>query len=467
MRVSLISLPSKEGVVVRDLFYGGGCSGRRIANAKFPPLNLLYVEAVLRQAGHDTRVFDFQCRPFRLRSAIALNRAFKPDVIICSSASSTFSSDVKVLSKLKGDALVVVFGPHVTFLPEESLSCSVIDFVVIGEPEYVIRGLLEAIKSGRHYNVPGIGFRQGAKAIVNTPPPPAPIESIPFPDRSCLKGNTYFNPLVIASSWTTILASRGCNRHCIFCASPAFWGVARCRSPESVLSEIQMLVKEGYSEFFFRDESLTANRKFILDFCSLLLAQGLAIRWICNARVDEVDLALLALMKRAGCHTIKFGVESGSQRILDNLDKGVTLRRVYSAFEDCRKAAIDTHAHFMFGCIGETAETIAETMRFAKLLQPTTATFGVFTPYPGTRAFSLFRGGSGDASWDFSRASCNTAFTSLSAMQIDRAVSDAYRQFYFRPSYFFRRLFRFGSSGGIFRSFCSMIDVLLFSLRST
>jgi len=201
-------------------------------------------------------------------------------------------------------------------------------------------------------------------------------------------------------------------------------------------------------EVYFDDDSLALNRKRILEICRLINERNIQVKWIPQCRVNSMDEEVLRAMKKAGCHYIRFGVESGSQKMLDIMKKGTTLARIENAFKLCRKTGIKTQAFFLFGVPGETQATIRETIEFAKKLKPDSAQFAVVIPHPGTELYAVCKknGWLKHKNWeDFS--SCNSLIETdkLSREDIERARIRAYREFYFRPSYILRTIFKIQS----------------------
>jgi radical SAM superfamily enzyme YgiQ (UPF0313 family) len=270
------------------------------------------------------------------------------------------------------------------------------------------------------------------------------LDELPFPDRELVRDIVYFNPLIKKTPWTTALSSRGCFGKCIFCTSPSFYGnTFRARSPENVVKEMEEIKKMGYNEIFFRDETFTMGMRRTFKICELLLEKDIKISWICNARIGTVNKKLMKLMKDAGCHIIKFGVESGVQRILDNIKKEITIEEIKKTFKSAHEIGIGTHAHVMLGCIGETEKTVNKTIEFVKEIDPATATFGAFTPYPGTELFKTIEkkvpeigdGTQCDISKLHNFGFYNHIFCDLSDDDVGKAVRKAYRKFYARPAY--------------------------------
>ncbi len=216
----------------------------------------------------------------------------------------------------------------------------------------------------------------------------------------------------------------------------------RKRSPANVVDEVQHVVNEyGVDEIYFDDDCLTLNRNRLLAICKEIVRRNIKVKWMCQARVNNVDQEILEAMKKAGCHYIKYGVESGSQKMLDVMKKGITLESVRRAFKLTRKAGIKTQAFFLLGLPWEIPETVKKTIEFAKEIKPDSAQFAVVVPHPGTELYDLCqeKGWLHYESWDdFDCRKALIETEDLSAEDVQRYRTQAYREFYLRPSYILR-----------------------------
>lgn len=477
MKVMVLNPPSRYAKnVIRDLFYGCWCKGKRIASARFPPGTLLYVASVLKEDGNEVVLLDSQSRDLGLDEVKRIVSRESPEVIVIPTSTMSFREDVQTLKELKevADTTTMAFGSHVTFLPKISLQEDGLDFIVMREPEHIIRDFVRAKRSGKDFSkVRGLGFRKGKSLKINKPYPFIdPLDKLPIPDRGWIKEFSYYNPLVKRLPWTTAITSRGCPGRCNFCTSPSFYGnVLRARSPKNVVEEMEYLMGLGYEEIFYRDETFTHNMDRVRKICDLVIKKKLDISWICSARVGTVNRELMVKMRKAGCHMLRFGVESGVQRILDNINKGITVDMTRKTFEWANKIGMETHAHTMLGCIGETWETVDKTIEFVKKIKPTTMTCGAFTPYPGTEVFELVKkqapeiadGSSSDLSRVHSMGYYNYVFTKLTDREVGYAVKKMYKAFYLRPSYILGRLARIKSLDELRRVVSAGLDVLAFA----
>ena len=449
MNILIINNRSKyHKNIVNDVLFGSWCAGKRIASAEYPPLPLLSVATVLEP---DNKITFIDAQGMKLSQRQILDECLinNPDVLITQTSTMTFKEDIELLSKIKQTSpkiKTILVGSHITFLPRQSLS-RFVDFVVLGEPEFSLRKLLKNIKN--------------SPRVVKSKTPD--IQKLPIPNRKYIFGLNYHHPLVRNKRWTTAETSRGCPGKCTFCTASRFYGnKVRDRSPDLVLEELRYLDSLGYKEVFFRDQTFTFSKSRTAEICRKIIDSGLKLDWICNVRPGTVDENLLSLMKEAGCHLIKVGVESGNQRILDNIKKMTTLEIIERTFKSAKKVGIDTHAHFMLGCIGETEKTISDTIKFAIKIDSDTATFGLMTPYPGTPIFdrllkSVKTDGT-EVSMDklhltsfYSRYFCN-----LLPQFLESSIKMAYLRFYFRPSFVLKRLMKLN----ILRDLSSSFDVL-------
>lgn len=480
MKIIVLNPPSKYTKnVIRDLIYGCWCKGKRIGGAKTPPTNLLYVASVLKQEGHDVTLMDAIAEQKPLEEVTKDIKKY--DVVVISTSTMSFNEDASVLAELKEEnnsLITIIFGSHPTFMPYHSLEKEAIDIIVRREPEFIIRDVVNALEENNDSwkEVRGIGYREDGKKILNDFYPFIEnLDALPFLDRTMLpKGIDYFSPIVKRIPYTTLMTSRGCPfSKCTFCTVPSFYGnKIRYQSAGRVLEELERIQDEGYKEVWFRDETFTLYKKRNRELCDGIIKEGLDLSWIANARVGTVDKEMMELMKKAGCHMIKFGVESGVQKILDNIKKGIQIEMTRKTFKWTHEVGIDTHAHLMLGCPGDSRETIEETIKFVKEIDPTTATFGICTPYAGTDLFKevakehpdIEDGSSCNLDKVHETAFFNEFFTDLSSKELESYVKKAYRSFYFRPMYAFKWLRRIRNIDELKRVILAGTNVFEFSV---
>ena len=389
----------------------------RLMGLRYPsfPIGLGYLSSYLKENGHEAFVYniehDTETKPLGF-SKITENydeylaalednhhviwsqvnerlRRVKPDVVGITVMTPKLASALKVaeIVKKQDDIPIIFGGPHPTIAPGPILESPLVDYVVRGEGEETTAELIGHFEGdGKLSEVKGLSFIS-RKNICHNPARGfiKEIDELPFPGRESLLDVESYSPEALG--W--MVTSRGCPYNCTYCAAHTLWGRGvRFRSPENIVSEIKH-VKEKYKtrEFYFRDDSFTVNRKRVSDLCKLMREEDVSIYWSCDTRADLLDLDVLAQMKSAGCTGVSLGVESGSDRILDFIKKGVTKDQLSSAATLIRKAGIQWSAFFMIGFPTETGSEIEETIGFMKELDPDHATFSIVTPYLGTELY--------------------------------------------------------------------------------
>lgn len=360
-----------------------------------PPLGLLYVASVLEKKSASLKIMDAFAENLDWHQIEEKFKQYNPDILGLTCVTSTFGEVAKIAGiakKSNPNITVVVGGPHVTATPKQTLEkYPEMDIIVIGEGDYTLLDIDAALQENRELKaVKGIAYRKDNQIIV-TPPRPMihNLDEVPFPARHLVKNELYKPPTHISGrdSFFSILSSRGCPNLCTFCSSKITFGSAiRYRSPENVLEEIKQSIKFVNTNYLvFMDDTFTVNKERVLIICKML--KELNITWGSYARVNTVDEEMLIAMKDAGCNWIGFGVESGSQDILNKVKKGITIEQVRKAFKITKKLGIATTAFFILGHLDETHETIKETIKFAKEIDADFAQFNVLTPYPGTEVY--------------------------------------------------------------------------------
>jgi radical SAM superfamily enzyme YgiQ (UPF0313 family) len=251
--------------------------------------------------------------------------------------------------------------------------------------------------------------------------------------------------------FSTVIPTRGCPWKCIFCRAGGVWGAEiRVRSPENVMGELEQLVNGlGIRHVVFMTDSLTLNRRWARSFFNKLETSKLGIEWICNSRVDVVDEEMLALMKRAGCKLIAYGVESGNAEVLKATKKEITLEQSERAIRWTREAGIISMAYFVIGLPGETHSTIEDSINFAIKIDPDYVNFHVATPFPGTELYDMAL----ENAWivadnweEFEEEGSAVMRTDdLEPLDLIRAQKRAMKKFYLRPGRIVKELGRIRS----------------------
>lgn len=314
------------------------------------------------------------------------------DLIVIYTSTPSFTNDLKVAEKIKKlfpKVKIIFAGPHVSVLPEQALTSKSIDGVARKEFEETI---LEVSLGKSWKNIKGLSFKSRGKIIHNPDRPPLlNLNKLPFVapiyKRDLPLGN-YHLPFALYP-YLAIYAGRGCPNRCSFCLWPqTFTGrIFRKRSVDNVINEVKWIKKNlpEIKEIFFDDDTFTVNHTWVREFCDKV--KHSQITWSTNARAD-VPLELLKQMKDSGCRLLVVGYESGNEKILRNIHKGVTLAQMRKFTENAKKAGLMIHGTFVLGLPGETLKTIGQTFRFACLLDCDTIQVSMATPFPGTEFYS-------------------------------------------------------------------------------
>lgn len=358
----------------------------------YPSLGLMYIAAVLENTDLDVNIMEmcFLKKPWvdleKILSSLEI------EIVGVTSTTFTFPDAVKVAKTVKAvskDSTVISGGIHATFTAIETLqSIPEFDIVVVGEGERTMLELCRTLNSdGDIGKVNGIAFRKNGE-IIKTPQRAfiRNLDTLPFPNRNLVSMKKYRE----IENITPLATSRGCPYKCVFCASRAMWGqIVRLRSPNSVVDEIEEIIENhNFDAVSFTDDVFTINKKRTYKICAEILNRGLNVEWECSTRTDLLTRDLLQKMKKAGCRAVFMGIETGTQQILNTLNKGTTLKQAEKAVKWARKADIESRLSFMLGCPEENKKMSLKTLEFAEKLVDQgadTVCFSFLKPYPGTQ----------------------------------------------------------------------------------
>jgi len=449
MRVLLINVPYENVYKVVKSAIG-----------KVPPMNLAYLAAYLREKGHEIRIIDMATLEIKVGELKkCLEQPF--DVIGVSAMTPSFSNAIRVLKvarEVNPACVTVMGGSHISTVPAQTLQENgVLDYAVVGEGEVTMAELLDAIAFKKNAaNVNGIAFR-GGNRIISTPARARikNLANIPFPAYDLLPMDKYettahhawANRAVATKPYGVLHTSRGCCHSCNFCASRIIWGrEVIFREPSDVLEEIDLLVR-GYGIKFLdvNDDSFLLNKNRVHRILDGMIQRKYNLNFCCQARVDEVDEPILKKMKLAGCHLIRFGVESCSQRVLDSMNKRSSVDNIRHAFDLCRKVGLSASANIIIGYPGETKKTFNETLKVLKEVDPIGVAFFMTVPIIGTELYKtavekdliLTR------NWDdwVQLPSCpSMRIEGIALKEQLKMRRKAYLSFYCRPSFILKRL---------------------------
>jgi len=371
------------------LMYISGEADRSDPYISLLPTGLCYLHAVLREAGCDSILANFSgCSIPEIQKQLTSLHA---DIIGISQWTHNRHASLetaRLARRLNPDSIIVMGGGHATFRYHEMLAeGSPVDIVVLGEGEETMRELAESVARGANWrDVEGIAFRdEGRLVLTGKRAPRVMLDTLPFP-ASYLEHSIGVD-LELQSEF--VLTARGCPSACSFCSSPGFWGRrVRFRSPEAIVAEI-LYIRERFGLIYFslRDDTFTADRDRAIEFCRLMITRRVSVLWNCQSRVTTLDEEVLTWMKRAGCECVQLGVESGSPRILAQLDKSIHPRQVEQTAALVRKVGINLSVYLISDVPGENEDDIRMTVELIRRIRPDDGYVSPLAYYPGTRLF--------------------------------------------------------------------------------
>ncbi len=444
--------------------------GRRTReNMVWPQVSLATMASMLYPQ-HSVAVIDANAERMGWAEFTKKLEYYQPKYYMTQMTAPTLENDMYgcFLAHARG-AKTIAFGTHVTPIPRETMRpYPNLDFILLGEPDLTIRDLLDHLegkvdqrpdnikhlfekhdptyKPSYHpdgtvnmHGIKGLVWRSSGEIIVNvTRPFVADLNDLPHPMHHLLPMQKYVMPM-IKGPFTFIVTSRGCPAGCTYCIKHVSYQFSvRIRTPEHIMEELWMLKKMGMNNIHMYADLFTVNRDQVIGLCQQMIDQKIGIRWTCNSRVDYVDEEMLALMGKAGCRLISWGIESGNEQILRHARKGAYPDKAERALTWAKRAGIMNWGYFIIGLPGETEATIQDTIQFSKKLPLDIALFHVAAPYPGTPFFfevvknGWFRSGTRWEQVDMDKGTV-LDYDGLSAERLLYWQKRAFREWAFRP----------------------------------
>ena len=373
--------------------------GRRTReNIVWPQVSLAQMAALLVPT-YTVKVIDANAERIGWPGFVSILDHSRSKYYLTQVTSATLENDMYgcYLAKTRG-AKTIAFGPHATSIPRELLRVFPdLDFVLVGEPDLTLRDLLDYLEGnvgirpphivqlfqdhdltypspngdGRLtlHEIKGLAWCDGDRIVLN---PPRPfihdLDALPLPLHELLPLQKYRTPL-FNGSYGMVVTSRGCPAGCTYCIkNVSYPSNFRMRSPKLIMDELRHLKSLGISNVHMFSNLFTADRDQVMQLCEIMIQEKIDIRWMCNSRVDYVDEEMLALMGKAGCWHISWGIVSSNEQILKHVNQNISPDKVEPAITWSQKAGIKNWGYFIIGLPGETEETIQETIRFAKNL---------------------------------------------------------------------------------------------------
>ena len=434
------ALPSEAGSFHQE----GSCS--------YPPLGLLYLQASV-EAETDSRVEIFDATLVgNWREALrAVVRRLDPRVMGIMALTPNLPGvvlTIEAVGEYAPEAKITVGGPHVDLFPDETVHLPGVDYALAGEQEHNLGRLLKALKDGMPEGIPGV---YGGDHLEEPSPPPHPriddLDALALPDRTRIGFNAYRGLAGEDGVFTTMLTSRGCPYRCTYCSTPN--GRTRLRGVRSILEEAAICKELGIPHVYFVDDLFPTAGERLARLCEGLSKLKGGISWSCRTALPGLTEENLRIMKRSGCVRIQIGVETGTDEGLRAIGKPATIGQIRATFERARRVGLNTMAYFMLGLpTDQTDEDVRHTIRFARELDPSYALFNVLTLYPGSRLYrdAMEQGiVSGDPWKSFARAPDPSFVPPVWSEHLNRTrlfalLDEAYRSFYWRPTFLVRQL---------------------------
>ena len=413
-----------------------------------PPLSLLSIGAYLEERGVSVQVLDVHIEKLTAEQVEERIRAANPKWVglTVMTATSVPAHKIARLAKAAVPTAKVVFGGvHAEALPTESLSNSAVDYVVRGDGEETFYKMISGTDPA---TMKGVSWRNDDH-VVNNPPVELNMEldDYPMPGYHLVPMEKYYPTIGSYRRLPAInmLMTRGCPGKCTFCNSANT--ALRTRSADRVVAEIEHLRTEfGIREIQFYDDTFTVKRENVLRFCELMVERRVDVSWVAFIRADCFNEQLAEAMKKAGCHQVLIGVESGDEQILKNIRKPIQVERTKQSIRIARKHGLDVRCAFIFGNMGETIETMQRTLDHSIELDPDLALYNISTPYPGTQLFQWAKdnGCLVTEEWsDYELSEFLLDLPTVTEEEVFRFYAYAHRKFYMRPIALYRRIKRF------------------------
>ncbi len=444
-------------------------------------LGILYVAGYLKKfGGHNPEIIDSLADGLNKDDLREIIKKKKPDIVGFSVLTFNLLDCLDVARIIRDVSPItkICFGGfHPTIYPKETLNFPEVDFIVFGEGEITFNELINLIAKKcvedldtKLSSIEGLGWKNNKNGLTIINPARkavANLDELAMPAHDLIDLKKYTVVLANDAKVASIQTSRGCPSKCTFCDIRLTR--YRYRSAENVLSEIKYLRSRGINEYFIIDDTFTINRKRIFKLCNLLIDENLGIKFKISSRIDRVDNEMLNILKKAGCYRIHYGIESGSQRLLDYLEKGITLEQIRLAINNTKKAGIEVFAYLMIGIPTETVDDIKKTMDLVLELKPAHVNYSICTPFPKTVLYerSLVQGSSSEDYWlqfaikpsaDFKIRTLNE---NISSEELRNLQDRALRSFYSSPYIILREIIKTRSLKQLYTKFKIGIRLLM------
>lgn len=416
-----------------------------------PSLGIAVVAGALMEEGIKVNVIDLSLydEPFkRLKDELVL---YKPSAVGISFMTPDYGQVKSIVKMVRENtsAEVLCGGVHTTAYPEECVKDLNVDVAFIAEAEESVRMWGRGVDKK---DIPGIVYRDENGDIKSNKRTPyiKDLDTTPIPAYHLFDLKEYVSNIILTkknpAGW--LETSRGCVFDCSYCDKGLHGRTFRSKSTERVLFEIENMLHLGFKEIHISDDGFTTNIQRATAICESILAKGLVFPWSCvnGIRVDRVNQELLNIMAKAGCYRISFGIETGNQKVLNDLGKKITLKQVKDAVRIARIAGMEVFGYFMLALPTDTEATLRDTIKFATELDLDLAKCSITVPFPGSPLFYSYEQKKLIKTRDWSLYNVYKVprkiydHPNLSWEVVEALYNEFYRKFYWRPRYIFRRI---------------------------
>lgn len=428
-----------------------------------PVLSLATISAPLLEKGYNVRIIDLNTAKGSIKDMVLSElKKILPQYVGITFTTPLYDEMVKISQWVKEfdrSIKIIGGGPHVSSLPEDTLLNSPLDIVVIGEGDFT---LLEILESEDISRIEGVYYKNERGEIVKNIAREyiKDLDTLPYPAWKLFGIEKYRTTDLLAQKnpvgW--LETSRGCIYGCVYCSKNVHGRTFRAKSPQCVVSEIEFMLESGFQEIHIADDCFNTDMERAKEICRLIIKKGLNFPWatVTGIRVDKVDKELLSLMHKAGCYRLYYGIESGDPEVLKNIKKGITLEQIEFSVKTAKEVGLEVVGFFMIGLPGETIESIQKTINLACRLDLDMAKMSVTIPLPATALYNewLNKGFIKKMAWtEFNLYTIPEELfdhPDLTWDEIKRYYKKFYHDFYWRPSFIFKRIQQSLKKGTIF-----------------
>jgi len=363
---------------------------KRVIGLQIQPIGLGYIASSLQKAGHDVKITDLPAENKDVEDFANHIKTYKPDILglyIATYRSENALELMRTAKKINPDIKTVCGGPHSSMVAEQLVQNDCVDVVVCGEGEITIKEVANTIEQGDSLTgVKGVVYQKGNEVMVNEPRPLIEdLDSLPLPARNLFDRDRY--RLMDHLNIATVVSSRGCTYGCNYCTVPALYGNRwRARSPENVVDEMEHVQKKYNPDILmFLDDNFDSDEDRVWDICDEIENRDIELTWGClSGGLQDGKPELTKRMSEVGCKVIGYNLETGSQKSIDTLNRGVSLQQAKEALELSGELGMIRILNIVIGFPGETEEDIRKSIQFAKDVNVEFPLFFLPTPYPGT-----------------------------------------------------------------------------------